>query len=184
VLRIGLAVALLTAPATIHAAERAETAQENSEGWTVKSAWVTVLPRKEQTVVLLLLRSALNTNLITHVMPNARKNPADMEWMIKTQFVGNYELSRLATNSPDVRGPMSKCAHDLGLVIDGKMPLADYQSSSVQTTQALARVLSEIDLVEAENTGRKYKRRIEETATHLIGFAKLAASQGPKGKLR
>lgn len=183
-LRIGLTVALLTAPSAIQAAGRTEVVQENSEGWTVKSAWVTVLPRNEQTVVLLLLRSALNTNLITHVMPNARNNPADMEWMIKTQFVANYELSRLATNSPNVRTPMSKCAHDLGLVIDGKMPLADYQASSAQTTQALARVLSEIDLAEAENTGRKYKRRIEETATHLIGFAKLAASEGPKGNIR
>jgi hypothetical protein len=183
-MRLGLVIGLMLVPVAAKASAQPDYVPENSEGWAVKSAWVTVLDREEQTVVILLLRSQLNDDLIGRVAPNAKKSPRDLEWMIKTQFVANDMLARLATKSPAIRAPLEKCRNELALVIEGKMTLANYQATSAKTTQAFAGVFASIDLEKGANTQRKYKRRIDETATHLIGLAKLIASEGPKSKLR
>lgn len=140
--------------------------------WYEDSAWVNSLTGEEQNVVLLLISTDLNQNLMNTVYKNALKNSTDRLWMSKVEAIGKNMISNLATNSPEMRKAMKDGSVLLVEFIRGEIPVEKYTKLSEENQKALRNIIDGLDIKNAEKIATKYKLKIEKTSKSLIANAK------------
>ena len=150
--------------------------QKDSETWSVTSAWVSVLPEKEQTPVLILLNYALRQKVDKELVPNAKDGKGAL-WVVKVDYVGNFLLSELAKKSPKYKKILDGRAGYMLDFIHGKSNVDVVDAKSRETGQATLAIIKGMPKGELEDIMNKYSTRIEQTRTALIVQAMLGASQ-------
>jgi len=148
--------------------------QKDSEGWSVTSAWVRVLPEEEQTPVLMLLYSSLRTKIDKEIVPKA-KSGKDMMWAVKVDGAGNFLLSELSTNSPSLERTFQKRSQYLLDFIRGKTNANTVKEKSKESEEELSVVFSKLDKKLANEVMNKYSSRIKQTQTALQVAAMILA---------
>ncbi|WP_223592867.1 hypothetical protein [Pseudomonas sp. A-R-19] len=150
--------------------------QKDSETWSVTSAWVRVLPKKEQTPVLILLNSSLRMKVDKEIVPSA-KTGKDAMWALKVDYVGHFLLSELSTNSPALKLLLDERASYLLEFIHGKSSVDVLEAKSIETGKETQAIISKLGKDKLSEIMNKYSSRIEQTQISLQVQAMEGASQ-------
>jgi hypothetical protein len=185
----GLACALIIAsstPALANTFSASSFASDHSKeraNWKVRTAWIKELRGEEQTVVLLLVRGALNQKLAELIEHNAGDDEG-MRWTIGTQAWGNFMLVQLATDDHELREVFDQVSKRLLPIYRGTEELRSYSEFSDYATQELARRFSQLDLKRAKRTEANYRDSIKESGDALIVAAMIASSEALYGDVK
>jgi hypothetical protein len=148
--------------------------KENSETWSVTSAWIKEVSSRHQAAAIVFAFGALNQKLQSLVA--LREDREQVSWAVRIKACGTSILAKVATKNPAMQEYFHSLSALNSKLARGEIHPDAYLQAEKQLQFNARTILDDVDNDSLTATKVQYKKRVEDTERSLIVYAMECAS--------